>query len=244
MTDGQSGSKREARRRDVTKSALILVVFVILTFLLAGRLDYWEGWVFNGLNVLSILVTYVVLRDRKDLIKERLKPGKGMKSWDKVYYLTSTPLFFVMFILSVLDAGRFSWNPRVPFAVAIIGVIAYSIGQAILLWAKRANRFFSSVVRIQTDRGQAVCSDGPYRFIRHPGYFGGLIFTLATPLMLGSYWGLIPAALILIPLFIRTRLEDKTLQDELAWLRGLRPERPLPAPSADLVMIAPPAAQK
>ena len=57
----------------VTKSVLILVVFVILTFLIAGRLDYWEGWVFNGLNVLSILVTYVVLRDRKDLIKERLR---------------------------------------------------------------------------------------------------------------------------------------------------------------------------
>ena len=101
-----------------------------------------------------------------------------------------------MFILSVLDAGRFSWNPRVPFVVAIIGVIAYSLGQAILLWAKRANRFFSSVVRIQSGSGpERFADDGPYRFIRHPGYIGGIIFTLATPLMLGSYWGLIPVVL-------------------------------------------------
>lgn len=199
----------------ILKSVSYLLVFVILTFLIAGRLDYWQGWVFNGLNILSILITFVLLRDRKDLIKERLKPGKGIKKWDKIYSLVSTPLFFIMFILSVLDGARFSWPPRVPFVVVILGSVVYSLGQALLLWAKRANRFFSSVVRIQTDRGQAVCSDGPYRFIRHPGYFGGLIFTLATPLMLGSYWGLIPAALILIPLFIRTRLEDKTLQDEL-----------------------------
>jgi len=200
----------------ILKSVSYLILFIILTFLIAGRLDYWQGWVFNGLNVLSILITFFLLSDRKDLIKERLKPGAGMKKWDKVYYLVSTPMFFVMFILSVLDAGRFSWPPRVPFLVAIIGSVAYSVGQALLLWAKRANRFFSSVVRIQKDRGQKVCTGGPYRFIRHPGYFGGLIFTLATPLMLGSYWGLIPAILVMIPLFIRTHLEDTTLQEELA----------------------------
>jgi len=200
----------------ILKSVSYLILFIILTFLIAGRLDYWQGWVFNGLNVLSILITFFLLSDRKDLIKERLKPGAGMKKWDKVYYLVSTPMFFVMFILSVLDAGRFSWPPRVPFLVAIIGSVAYSVGQALLLWAKRANRFFSSVVRIQKDRGQKVCTGGPYRFIRHPGYFGGLIFTLATPLMLGSYWGLIPAILVMIPLIIRTHLEDTTLQEELA----------------------------
>jgi protein-S-isoprenylcysteine O-methyltransferase Ste14 len=198
------------------KSVLMLVVFIVLTFLLAGRLDYWQGWVFNGLNVLSILVTFFVLRDRIDLIKERLKPGEGMKKWDKVYYLASTPLFLVMFCFSILDAGRFSQPPRVPIAVAVSASAVYAIGQAILIWAKRANRFFSSVVRIQKDRGQTVCREGPYRFIRHPGYFGGLLYSLAIPLMLGSFWGLIPAVLAMIPVIIRTRMEDKTLHQELA----------------------------
>jgi len=211
-----TGQKEKIGFGLILKSISGLVLFIVLTFLLAGRLDYWPGWAFNGLNVLFLLITYIVLRDRKDLIKERLKPGEGMKKWDKVYYLVSTPIYFIMFITSVLDAGRFSRTPKVPLIVVILGGAAYSLGQTILLWAKRANRFFSSVVRIQKDRDQTVCRDGPYRFLRHPGYFGGLVFTLATPLLLGSYWGLVPAILTLIPVFIRTHLEDKTLHEELA----------------------------
>jgi len=197
------------------KSLVAFFVFILVTFLAAGRLDYWEGWVFNGLNILFVVLTFVLLLDRKDLIKERLKPGKGMKQWDLVYYLVSTPWFFVMFIISVLDGGRFSWDPTVPFFMIILGIFLYCLGQTILLWAKRTNRFFSSVVRIQQDRNQTVCTDGPYRFIRHPGYLGGLIFTFGTPLMLGSYWGLLPAVISLIILIWRTALEDATLRKEL-----------------------------
>ena len=87
----------------VLKSISIFIVLIIITFLAAGRLDYWQGWMFNGLNILFILLTYIVLIDRKDLIKERLKPGKGMKQWDRIYYAVSTPMFFVMFIISILD---------------------------------------------------------------------------------------------------------------------------------------------
>jgi len=211
-----TAQKEKIGIRLVLKSISVLAFFIVLTFITAGRLDYWQGWAFNGLNVFFILISYIVLRDRKDLIKERLKPGKGMKKWDKFYYLVSTPLFFVMFITSVLDAGRFYWSPTVPFIVIIFGCVVYSIGQILLLWAKKANRFFSSVVRIQADRDQTVCRDGPYRLIRHPGYFSGLIFTLVTPFLLGSYWGLIPAILIMILVLIRTYLEDKTLHEELA----------------------------
>jgi protein-S-isoprenylcysteine O-methyltransferase Ste14 len=199
----------------VLKSISFLVFFVGLTLITAGRLDYWQGWVFNGLNILFLLITYIVLRNRKDLIRERLKPGEGMKKWDKAYYLISTPLSFIMFILSVLDAARFAWTPKVPFLAIVLGCVAFSAGQILVLWAKKANKFFSSVVRIQTDRNQTVCTDGPYRFVRHPGYLGGLIFTVATPLLLGSFWGLIPAILIMIPVLGRTYLEDKTLQAEL-----------------------------
>ena len=199
----------------VLKSISILLIFLGITFIIAGRIDYWEGWVFNGLNFFFIFITYIVLMDRKDMIKERLKPGKGMKKWDRIYYAISTPMFFIMFIVSILDAGRFYWIPSIPFIVILLGIILYIIGQIIVIWAKKANRFFSSVVRIQTDRKQTVCSSGPYKFVRHPGYLGGLIFTIGTPLLLGSFWGLIPAITILIPVLIRTYLEDKTLQKEL-----------------------------
>ena len=170
---------------------------------------------FNGLNILFILLTFAVLSDRKDLIRERLKPGQGMKRWDRMYYAISTPLFFVMFIFCILDATRFSWKPTVPSLMSVLGILLYCLGQSIVLWAKRTNRFFSSVVRIQSDRKQEVCTTGPYRFIRHPGYLGGLIFTISTPVMLGSYWGLLPAVLTIILVFVRTYLEDTTLKKEL-----------------------------
>lgn len=199
----------------VLKSISILLFFLAITFIIAGRIDYWEGWIFNGLNFFFIFITYIVLMDRKDMIKERLKPGKGMKKWDRIYYAISTPMFFIMFIVSILDAGRFYWIPSIPFIVILLGIILYIIGQIIVIWAKKANKFFSSVVRIQTDRKQTVCSSGPYKFVRHPGYLGGIIFTIGTPLLLGSFWGLIPAIIILLPVLIRTYLEDKTLQKEL-----------------------------
>ncbi|UCF12965.1 MAG: isoprenylcysteine carboxylmethyltransferase family protein [Thermoplasmatales archaeon] len=199
----------------VMKSISIFIVFLAVTFITAGRLDYWQGWVFNGLNIFFILVTYIVLIDQKDLIKERLKPGKGMKKWDRVYYAVSTPIFFAILIVSVLDAGRFYWKPIVPLIIIFLGIIMYSIGQIIIIWSKKTNKFFSSVVRIQLDRKHKVCSDGPYRFVRHPGYLGGLIFTIATPFVLGSFWGLIPAIIAIIFVFGRTYLEDKTLIKEL-----------------------------
>lgn len=199
----------------VLKSISIFIFFIIITFIIAGRLNYWQGWVFNVLNIFFIVVTYIVLIDRKDLIKERLKPGKGMKSWDKIYFAVSTPFFFIMFIISILDAGRFYWNPTVPFIIIFLAIIIYSIGQLIVIWAKKTNKFFSSVVRIQSDRKHKVCSDGPYRYVRHPGYLGGLIFTIATPFVLGSFWGLIPALITIIFMFGRTYMEDKTLKKEL-----------------------------
>jgi protein-S-isoprenylcysteine O-methyltransferase Ste14 len=199
----------------VLKSISILLFFLAITFIIAGRIDYWEGWIFNGLNFFFIFITYIALIDRKDLIKERLKPGKGMKKWDRVYYAVSTPMFFIMFIVSILDAGRFYWKPIFPLFIIFLGIFLYIIGQIIVIWAKKTNKFFSSVVRIQADREQTVCSNGPYRYIRHPGYLGGIIFTIGTPFLLGSFWGLIPAIIAIVLVFIRTYLEDKTLQNEL-----------------------------
>ena len=216
---GDPTKKEKLGIRLYLKSCAIFLVFILVTFLTAGRLDYWQGWVFNILNILFILFTYIALINHKDVIKERLKPGEGIKPWDRLYYWVSTPMFFIMFILSILDGARFLWNPTLPFFMVLVGIFLYCVGQVVLLWAKRTNRFFSSVVRIQTDRGQTVCTNGPYRFIRHPGYLGGLIFTFGTPLMLGSYWGLLPAVLSLFILIWRTSLEDSTLQKELPGYR-------------------------
>ena len=105
-----------------------------------------------------------------------------------------------------------------PKSVAYVLFLAVFVaGHGLFLWAKKVNPFFSSVVRIQTDRGQVVCREGPYKFCRHPGYLGGLLFGLATPLVLGSYWALIPQGLAGLLLLGRTLLEDRMLTQDLLW---------------------------
>ena len=195
------------------RNIFFFIIIIALIFILAGRIDYWQGWLYIGLNIIFIALNYLLISP--ELIQERLKPEKGTKRWDKVYYALNIPLYFAILIISALDAGRFRWEPHISIYIVIFAASLYIIGQIIMLWAKRENKFFSSVVRIQKDRGQIVCKEGPYKFIRHPGYLGGIIYTIATPFVLASFWGLIPVLISVITLFIRTYLEDKTLQAEL-----------------------------
>jgi protein-S-isoprenylcysteine O-methyltransferase Ste14 len=127
-------------------------------------------------------------------------------------YGTLTPL--VIPIVAGLDF-RFGWPPEVAIWLQVAGFVVYALGWALHLWAMAANRYHALVVRIQSDRGQTVVTGGPYRFVRHPTYVGGIVMTVAAALVLGAAWALIPGALGGLLLFIRTILEDRTLQREL-----------------------------
>lgn len=193
-----------------------------LLFLAAGRLDYWQGWIFFLINLVVVGLNWRFLRGNPGLTAERLRPGRGVKWWDKAYLLISTPLYIAALIVGGLDAGRARWSVplrAVPYATA---VLLFILGQAVFLWAKKVNPFFSSVARIQADRGQSVCREGPYRFCRHPGYLGGLLFGLTTPLVLGSYWAFIPQGLAALLLVTRTLLEDRMLTKDLLWYAEYR----------------------
>ena len=208
-------TKKLGLSKVIISLSLSTIFIIIIVFLSAGRLTFWQGWVYSVLSALVLLMTVAMLYDQPDLISERLKPGKGMKRWDKIYYAFSSPFFFLSIILACVDVGRFGWSPPLPISVYIISCIIYVLGHSIFLWAKRTNKFFSSVVRIQTERNQVVCQEGPYRFVRHPGYVGGIIFTLTTPLVLGALWAFVPAGIAVSSMVVRTYLEDKTLQKEL-----------------------------
>ncbi|OGO15016.1 MAG: hypothetical protein A2Y93_11540 [Chloroflexi bacterium RBG_13_68_17] len=97
----------------------------------------------------------------------------------------------------------------------IVALVIILAGYALASYALIENRFFSGMVRIQSDRGHKVVSSGPYRWMRHPGYAGALLTYLATPLLLDAPWAFLPVVFIAIVLVIRTRLEDGTLQDQL-----------------------------
>jgi protein-S-isoprenylcysteine O-methyltransferase Ste14 len=215
MQNNENENSKKINRRIWVRSIIAPLVMIVIIFLSAGRLNYWQGWVYNIINIFFLIITIIVLRDKPELISERLEPGNGMKQWDKVFFTLSTPIFSIILVLSGLDAGRYGWSPQIPLYAYILVTLIYILGQVIVLWAKYVNSFFSSVVRIQLDRGHTVCQDGPYRFIRHPGYVGGILFTLATPLLLGSFWALIPGGAAIIMAIIRTNLEDKALRMEL-----------------------------
>src|SRR5512138_257877 len=188
-----------------------------LLFFSAGRLDYWQGWAFFLISLVLIVLNGLLLSGDPGLAAERLRPGRGAKWWDKAYLLLSTPLYAAGLVVGGIDAGRAHWSAPLGVAPYAGAVLLFIMGQALFLWAKKVNPFFSSVSRIQADRRQTVCREGPYRFCRHPGYLGGLVFGLTTPLVLGSYWAFVPQGLAALLLVSRTVLEDRMLTRDLLW---------------------------
>jgi protein-S-isoprenylcysteine O-methyltransferase Ste14 len=203
------------RRRFVQITVSVLVQATIL-FLCAGRLDWVMAWVYLGLNVLGVAVNaLVLLRINPALIAERARSSAGAKVWDKrLTKLLGLPAFLAVPIVAGLDV-RFAWSGSVHCSCHGAGVALWGVGFGLVSWAMASNRFFSTSVRIQTEREHTVATGGPYRFVRHPGYVGVIVLLVAIPLVLGSWWALVPAACAMIVLIVRTVLEDRTLLDEL-----------------------------
>ncbi len=210
----QQGLSAKARLQLLLRGVLAPVMMFVVLFGLAGRWDYWQAWVFVALTALVLVVMSTVLSPGRELIEERLNPKEGVKGWDKLYMALSAPLYFVALILGGLDA-RFGWTRNMPLWFYWVGAVVFLAGNAILLWARYTNRFFSSMVRIQADRGQTVCNEGPYRIVRHPGYAGGILMALGMGVVLGSWWACVPQLLAALLLVWRTSKEDPTLQAEL-----------------------------
>lgn len=144
---------------------------------------------------------------------------QSAKAWDKVLApLMALSVGHILVIVAGLD-HRYGWSPEFPLWLIVLGLILISLGYAFATWALAENRFFSSMVRIQTDRGHVVCDSGPYRLVRHPGYAGNIPPLLGIVLALGSVWALIPAVVALSITVVRTALEDRTLQEELPGYR-------------------------
>ncbi len=196
---------------------LLLLVFVqaVLLFASAGSLTWGAGWLYIGLYVLMLAVaSLVILPGHQDVVVERSKGTSGAKAWDLwVTRLVAIPSLGVL-IVAGLD-WRWGWTPPYSIWLTVLGGLGFVLGYVIVVWAMLSNPFFAQVVRIQADRGHVAVTDGPYRLIRHPGYFGMMISFLGSIFLLGSLYGLICFAFYVIVVVIRTALEDKTLRAEL-----------------------------
>lgn len=193
----------------------LFILIAVMLFAAAGRVDYWQGWLYIIVMVFISIASLAIFSKKPALIKERIKPGPGTKWWDKIFMTLFLPLTMAIVLVSAMDAGRFNWTGKLPVFLYILSCAGCITGICIVIWAMRTNDFFSSAVRIQTDRGHKVVDSGPYALVRHPGYLGAISFTIAMPLVLGSARALILSMIVAILFIIRTILEDTTLQNEL-----------------------------
>jgi protein-S-isoprenylcysteine O-methyltransferase Ste14 len=189
-----------------------------ILFVFGWDLHWWQAWVYAVLIFTAGIGSRLWGEIRHPgLIEERaqFETAKGVKPWDKVLApLMAISVSFPLVIVAGLD-HRFGWSPEFSTWLNLLGFVLNALGYAFASWAMAENRFFSSVVRIQSDRGHAVCDSGPYRIVRHPGYAGNLLPLVGTALALSSLWTIIPALAALIIIVTRTALEDKTLHEEL-----------------------------
>lgn len=211
------GSVSPETRRNVARRVGQMVFFdgliALLLFLSAGRVDWLYGWLYTIAFVLLQLIGALFLP--VEIVAERgSRKKENVEPWDR----TVTRLLLVAFLSIYLVAGldvRWGWSGEMATLWHLGAGVLFILGGALEMWAMRVNRFFSTDVRIQLDRGHVVCSSGPYSFVRHPGYLGMILMYAVSPIFLGSLWALIPGLIIAILFVVRTRLEDKTLQMKL-----------------------------
>jgi protein-S-isoprenylcysteine O-methyltransferase Ste14 len=199
-------------------NVVVYLLIPLILFICGGDLGWWQAWLYSMLILASGIGGRMWTEKRHPGLtaeRQNIEAIQNAKAWDKVIApLMAVSVVFPMVIMAGLD-HRFNWSPEFPLWLSIVGFIFIAFGYGFAAWALAENRFFSSVVRIQTDRGHLVCDTGPYRFVRHPGYAGSILPLLGILLALGSVWTLIPSAVALIIAVIRTALEDQTLQEEL-----------------------------
>ncbi len=196
----------------------------LLLLVCAWDLTWWPAWIFS-LMIVSAGIGGRIWAERRHpgLLVEREKAksdaSRNVKPWDRILApLMGLTLSFPLAVVAGLD-HRYGWSPLFPTWLTVVGLAFVLCGYVLAVWALAENRFFSSMVRIQTDRGHVVCQSGPYRRIRHPGYAGNVLPLPGVVLALGSLWALIPATVALLVIVIRTILEDRTLAEELPGYR-------------------------
>jgi protein-S-isoprenylcysteine O-methyltransferase Ste14 len=208
--------------RQGIKLVVVYLLIPLILLICGGDLGWWQAWLYSML-ILGAGIGGRILAEQRHpgLTAERqnIEIIQNAKAWDKVLApLMAVSIGYPMVLVAGLD-HRFNWPTEFPLWLIVIGFILISVGYAFAAWALVENRFFYSVVCIQTDRGHVVCDSGPYRFVRHPGYAGNILGLFGIVLALGSVWALIPATLASIIAVIRTALEDQTLQAELPGYR-------------------------
>jgi protein-S-isoprenylcysteine O-methyltransferase Ste14 len=209
-----------AQKRLIIKLIVRLVsafiIFVGILFATAGTFKWPEAWLLIFIFFSYSITAAIWLRkNNPDLLADRLIfMKKTGKPWDRALMLGILPFSIALLIIPGLDAVRYQWS-QVPLVLKIISFAIIITAAVWSFWVMKENTYLSRVVEIQSERQHSVITTGPYKYVRHPMYLGGIVFIVFTPLALGSLFGLIPASFTITVFIIRTYLEDRTLNQEL-----------------------------
>lgn len=212
---GMSPQVKRGVTRWFVRETMGVVMLAAMLFLAAGTLNWIAGWAMVIVMAGWVIATALVVMPRyPELLAERVEPKKGAKTWDTALLSLYGLAMMIMWIVAGLDfrnSGSSGIGPTEQIGAMLIVIAAY----ALVVWATGTNAYFSQAVRIQTERGHTVVSSGPYRYVRHPAYVRMILVVLGAPIMLSSWWALIPGVVSALLVIARTALEDKTLHAEL-----------------------------
>jgi protein-S-isoprenylcysteine O-methyltransferase Ste14 len=190
------------------------IALALVIFLPARSLTYWQGWLYWFLfGAACFALTVYFLRHDPALVERRMKAGPGAEKepQQKLIMTVASAGMIALYLVSALDYG-FSWS-RVPAAVSLIANAFVLLGFAGIFWTFRENAYAAATVRVE--QNQPVIATGPYAIVRHPMYTAALPLFLATPPALGSWYGLIPAAVVVLAIIWRLLDEETHLAREL-----------------------------
>jgi protein-S-isoprenylcysteine O-methyltransferase Ste14 len=197
------------------QAALFVLLAAAALFVSAGTISIPGFWVYLAIFAAVMVASFTLLDP--DLLRERMRPG-GQRP--PLALRLFTGVMVAHWIVAGLDRGRIHVSDDVPLWLRVTGLIVVAAGYALTLWAMRVNRFFSSIVRIQADRGQHVITTGPYAVVRHPGYVAGILIIVASGIGLGSWLATAILVIFSVPFLLhRIVTEDWVLQ---AGLPGYR----------------------
>jgi protein-S-isoprenylcysteine O-methyltransferase Ste14 len=202
--------------RGIIREFVVVIIGAIFLFTSAGTF-YWDrAWIYLSIAFLYQVIYISILM----IINPQLLNERGNLNWketklhDKYFMIFYIIFSYSSLIIAGLDVVRFKWS-NIPFMTIYPGLLIFILSCALALWAYVGNSYFILTHRNDKISNQRICTTGPYRYIRHPGYLGAIITSFCYPFIIGSLFSLIPVFFNIVLIIIRTYYEDETLKIEL-----------------------------
>lgn len=195
----------------ITKYLLGLVLVGALLFLPAGSLSYVGGWRLMGLLFGPMLIAGFVMLFKSPALLEKRLDAREKQAAQKGVLAFSGLMFIGSFVVAGLD-WRFGWS-KVSLPITIIASVLFLVSYGLYAEVMRENAYLSRTIKVE--EGQRVVDTGLYGIVRHPMYSATLLLFLAMPLVLGSWYALIPMAFYPAIIIVRLLNEEKLLTREL-----------------------------